>query len=419
VRQPSRRAAAGTISGITAGMEYSLDGGITWIDGNGADVTGLAPGTVLVRVKATSTAPAGRIQRITIYETPSAGGGGSRSNGSGRSNTSGPDAIKSGEILTVSKSNLEQLISNGQALTMGWDNGVKLVFDTEALKGIFSQASGNIQAEVRDVSHEYQETLPGKLVFSLTVSSDDGIISDFGGKATVSFPYALKEGERVEDVTVWYLASDGTLTEIPCTYDPATEQVTFEVSHFSLYVVGIAEEKPWANPFDDVTERDWFYSAVAFAHRKGLFSGTGATTFSPRSPMTHAMFWTVLGRLDGQIFSGSDVYHAARDWAMSVGITDGSISREQLVTILWKYAGSPEADGDLSRFSDAGSVAGYAVDAMAWAVEKGIVTGANGALMPKDSATRAQTASILQKYIEAVEKCIKPTRVSRGFYNSL
>ena len=167
--------------------------------------------------------------------------------------------------------------------------------------------------------------------------------------------------------------------------------------------------EPWVNPFSDVSKSDWFYGAVEFTNRNGLFAGTGVETFSPNSSMTRAMLWTVLGRLDGQNLSGSGVFDAARIWAMGAGITDGTnpdgnITREQMVTILWRYAGSPKAGGELSKFSDTGSVASYAVDAMAWAVEKGILEGANGALIPKDNATRAQVATVLQRFIKEMGK---------------
>jgi len=76
------------------------------------------------------------------------------------------------------------------------DDGAKLMFDNEALKRISSQASGDIKAEITNVSPEYQENLPDKLVFSLMVSSGSGNISNFGGRVTVSLSYELKEGER-------------------------------------------------------------------------------------------------------------------------------------------------------------------------------------------------------------------------------
>lgn len=302
-------------------------------------------------------------------------------------------------------SNLNRLVSGGKTLTVDSDKGAKLVFQTEAIKGIVDQTSGNIKVQMKDVSTDHQDSQPGKIVFSLALTSGDKTITDFGGAVTVTLPYTLKSGETAQDVTVWYLASDGTMTEIPCTYDPVTKLATFTVTHFSLYVVGV----PWVNLFTDVSENDWFYNAVKFANQNGLFAGTGVHTFSPKSPMTRAMLWTVLGRLDGQNLSGSGVFDAARSWAMGAGITDGtnpdgSITREQMVTILWRYAGSPKSGGDLSKFSDAGRVAGYAADAMAWAVESGIVAGTNGALLPQDNTTRAQVAAILQRFMEATVK---------------
>ncbi len=331
----------------------------------------------------------------------SSGGGGSSSN----TPTTPVAKIKSGGSITGT--NLDQLISKGNTLTVDGDNGAKLVFDADALKGIDVQTSGDIKVEIKDVSAEHQDAHEGKLVFSLTVSSGRDTISNFGGRVTVYLPYELKEGERAQGVTVWHLASDGTMTEIPCTYNPATKLATFMVTHFSLYVVGVDGAEPWVNPFSDVRESDWFYGTVEFANRNGLFVGTGADTFSPNSPMTRDMLWTVLGRLDGQSFSGSGVYNTARSWAIGAGITDGAnpngnITREQMVTILWRFTGSPKVGGNLSKFSDAGSVASYAADAMAWAVEKGIVAGTNGALMPQGNATRAQVAGILQRFIEGM-----------------
>ncbi|MGI6124968.1 MAG: S-layer homology domain-containing protein, partial [Acetivibrionales bacterium] len=348
----------------------------------------------------------------------SSGGGSSSGDGTGDSsetpvNPAPVTQINSGDSTT--DSNLQQLVSEGETLTVVKDEGAKLEFDTDALKGIISQATGEITVEIKDVSIEHQENLPGKTVFSLTVNSGSSIISNFGGKVTVSLPYELREGERAEDVTVWHIADDGTMTEISCTYDPVTKLATFTVNHFSLYVVGVAgsdsetDTEPWVNPFKDVKESDWFYEAVKFAKQKGLFAGTGEDTFSPSMSMTRAMFWTVLSRLDGQKFTGRNEFEAARIWAMETGITDGAtpentITREQMISILWRYAGSPKVSGDLSEFSDSGNVAGYAVDAMVWAVENGIIVGSNGALIPKENANRAQTAAILQRFVEKVKK---------------
>lgn len=363
---------------------------------------GLAVGTYneTINITGSSSASTSVSAQFTVTAAPPAS-----SSGGGSVTPPAPvTEIKNGGSTTGT--NLGSLVSNGKTLTVDGDNGGKLVFGTDALKGIIGQTSGGIRVEMKDVSSAHQENLPGKQVFSLSVSSGSKTISSFSGAVTVTLPYTLKEGETADEVTVWYLASDSTMTEIPCTYNQKTKLATFTVSHFSLYVVGV--DTPWINTFTDVSESNWFYGAVEFANRNGLFAGTRADTFSPERPMTRAMLWTVLGRLDGQSLSGSGVFEAARSWAVGAGITDGTnpdggITREQLVTILWRYAGSPKAVGELSRFSDAGSVADYAAPAMAWAVDNGILEGANGALMPQDSATRAQVAAILQRFKHTVK----------------
>lgn len=162
----------------------------------------------------------------------------------------------------------------------------------------------------------------------------------------------------------------------------------------------------WKNPFVDVSDQNWFYGSVKFVLEKGLFFGTSDTTFSPNVPMTRAMLWTVLARLDGQNLSaGGSWYEKAQQWAKNKGLSDGfnpndSITREQLVTMLWRYAGSPKPGGDLSRFSDADHVADYAKEAMAWAVEKGLIQGEGGRLMPQGNAERAQLAAILLRFCQ-------------------
>lgn len=347
----------------------------------------------------------------TLVFTINNGGGSSGGSSSGGGTAPSPvTQINNGSTTTVT--NIQRLVSENKTLTVVDDEkGAQLVFDTDALEGISSQATENIQVEINDVSEEHKENLPGKMVFSLTVSSGGRTISNFGGKVKVSLPYELKEGERPEDVTVWHIAEDDTMTEISCIYDPVTQLATFEVTHFSFYVVGVAGSKqepgtePWSNPFKDVKESDWYYEAVKFTKKKGLFAGTGSDTFSPAMPMTRAMFWRVLFRLDGNGQTGSGELEAARAWAMEKGISDGytpdnSITREQMISIIWRYAGSPKTNGDLSQFNDADSVASYAVDAMAWAVENGIIVGSNGALLPKENTTRAQVAAVLQRFSE-------------------
>ena len=93
----------------------------------------------------------------------------------------------------------------------------------------------------------------------------------------------------------------------------------------------------------------------------------------------------------------------ARSWAIRAGVSDGSdptgtLSRQQLVMLLWRFAGEPTSVQDLSGFSDAAQVSSYAKKAMSWAVENQILTGSGGCLLPHGTATRAQVAAILSRF---------------------
>ena len=157
-------------------------------------------------------------------------------------------------------------------------------------------------------------------------------------------------------------------------------------------------------PFIDVPNTYWARNAVAWAYDGGLFSGTSSTTFSPDAKCTRAMLWTVLGRLDGKTLVGPTVFDKARQWAITNSISDGSdpngyVTREQLLTVLWRYAGAPQIQNDLSGYTDFSSVSNYAREAMQWAVAKGIVSGtSNTTLSPQDTATRAQIATMFMRF---------------------
>lgn len=156
--------------------------------------------------------------------------------------------------------------------------------------------------------------------------------------------------------------------------------------------------------FQDVPGGHWAQDAVNFVSSRELFNGTAPAVFTPAAPMTRQMLMTVLARLDGEDTSG-DAYGKGMAWAVGKGISDGSnptgtISREQLAAMLYRYAGASAVQGDLSRFTDSEKVSGYAVDAVRWAVEQGILTGKAGDLLdPAGPATRAEVATMLYRYI--------------------
>ena len=163
--------------------------------------------------------------------------------------------------------------------------------------------------------------------------------------------------------------------------------------------------------FEDLSENDWFYDAVDFMVDKGLMNGVSENEFAPEEKLSRAMMWTILARLSGVDTTGGAVwYEKGYLWAKETGISDGSdpngeITREQLVVMLWRFMGKPAATGDLSSYTDADTVSDWAKDAMAWAIEVGLINGTTPAtLAPQSNATRAQVATILWRFCEKVLK---------------
>lgn len=164
----------------------------------------------------------------------------------------------------------------------------------------------------------------------------------------------------------------------------------------------------YVNPYPDVQAGDWYSGAVQFVTEEKLMTGTGKG-FEPNAATTRAMLWTILARMDGADTNSTGAWYAsAQDWAVKHGVSDGTsqdgkISREQLATMLYRYAQSrglvkADVQGDLSAFTDSASVSPYAVEAMRWAVGAGIVNGMDGKLNPQGEATRAQMATMLMRY---------------------
>jgi hypothetical protein len=170
-----------------------------------------------------------------------------------------------------------------------------------------------------------------------------------------------------------------------------------------------------------VFETDWFYSDVLAVTFAGLMKGKGSTTtFAPSDNLTRAEWVMILARLSNAPAANavSDPwYQAVWDWAIAEGITDGTnptfpITREQLVTILWRYyvgggvPDAPQSSGvpdvpqsrNLSGYTDSAQISDWARDAVAWAVGRGILQGDASGLRPGDNVKRSEVAAILRRY---------------------
>ena len=231
-----------------------------------------------------------------------------------------------------------------------------------------------VDAENGSVSANLSNASEGSTI-RLTVEPDEGYEL---GSLTVTGPDGRVEVTRVNASTYRFTMPDGDVTV----------RATF-----------VSE----GLPFTDVSTSAWYYDAVSYVYANGLMDGVSSTQFNPDGTMTRAMVWAILARIDGQTVTGDGWIETAREWAMSSGVSDGenangAVTREQLVTMLWRYAGEPEGTAPLSAWSDAGSVSDWAAEAMSWAIDNGVITGMSAdTLAPQGSATRAQCAAILMR----------------------
>ena len=198
----------------------------------------------------------------------------------------------------------------------------------------------------------------------------------------------------------------------------------------TVYAGWRVDENPntGANPFTDVSEKDWFYGDVMFVYENGLMLGTSKTLFSPHGTATRGMMATILWRMEGSPApkgknSFTDVeagkwYADAITWTAENGIfagygkdkfgPDDPITREQLAAIFYRYADYKGYDltvkGNLDKFKDADKITDYAKTAMQWAVGSGLMKGKSGNLLdPQGTATRAEIAAMLHRFIEKYE----------------
>jgi hypothetical protein len=175
--------------------------------------------------------------------------------------------------------------------------------------------------------------------------------------------------------------------------------------------------------FADVPKDSWYAESVKYVTESGLMSGIGNNLFAPNAPLLRGELVAVLYRMDGEPevsdragfkdVANDSYYEAAVAWAVENNIVSGysadkfapyeAVTREQLATILYRYAGYKGADvkatdsTNINVYFDANKVSGYAASAVSWACGENILSGTDGALMPKGEATRTQTASILAR----------------------
>ena len=230
---------------------------------------------------------------------------------------------------------------------------------------------------------------------------------------TISFTVVPEDGYEIASVSVTTREGDSLdLTDegdgVYSFIMPETA-VTLAVTFVECDEPEEPEQPEVTEIFSDLLPDAWYLDDVQYVYDHSLMTGVGDSYFAPESAMTRAMFVSVLARYAGDdtpAAPGEPWYAGAQQWAVANGVSDGTmmddaISREQLVTMLYRYAGEPAASGDLSAYSDVSTISGYAQEAMRWAVGEGILGGMTAdTLAPQGQATRAQVAAFFHRFVE-------------------
>ena len=264
-------------------------------------------------------------------------------------------------------------------------------------------------------------------------------IRDFnGGEVEMSIPYQASGAIRA-----WYLKEDGTREPVSARYDKENAQLILH--HFSHYVIEeldssaaytvcAKDDSCPLGAFGDLTAAAWYHDGVHYCLENGLMRGVSGGKFLPDGSTTRAQLVTILWRLEGSPettgavrfgdTAGGAWYTEVVRWAAGCGVVKGydngrfgpndAVTREQMAAILYRYAQhkgydvSAGKDTNILSFDDGFAVSEYAIPAMQWACGSGMVHGiaqkGGMALAPRDTTTRAQTATLLMRFQSAFAK---------------
>ena len=312
----------------------------------------------------------------------------------------------------------EVAASEAESLTVKLPD-VTVSFDDKALAAVAEQSSGadlslsvNVgSANNSNLTDAQKNAITGARelsVIEVSLSSNGEKISNFnGGSVTIDVPFQWSMKGLLR---AYYIDDNGNKSAIDVTYKNGV--ATLVLNHFSTYVVEAVD----ALSFTDVSVKEYYFDAIAWAVKNAITEGVNDTIFAPGASCTRAQMVTFLWRANGSpeptvtelpfTDVAVDAYYAkAVLWAVENGITtgtsdttfdpDGVVTRAEAVTFLWRAAGNPAADGKL--FADVESTKYYA-EAVRWAVANGVTKGvSNTSFAPGSACTRAQIVTFLYR----------------------
>ena len=347
-----------------------------------------------------------------------------------------PAADQTSFNVTIKAQTLDLLVKeNVRQFTVATDHLVSVNIGLDTLKQLDTASAGGdiiLRADKVDAlrSTEAKAAIGTRSAYDLSLvylsgGKETPIASLNGHTISVRLPYTPANGEQTGNLYAVYVDDAGKVEWITkSSYNANLKAVVFETGHFSVYGVGYKNPAP---AFTDITDH-WAADNILFAASRGLLSGTSDTTFSPGTGMTRGMFVTALGRLAGinpdSYQTGkftdvkADAYYAPYvNWAAQTGIVEGvnattfapdtNINREQMAVIMKNYAAKLGYDLPQTlkavTFADNTQISSWAKDAVKSMQQAGILAGkVNNRFDPKGTATRAEVATVLRRFVEIV-----------------
>lgn len=329
---------------------------------------------------------------------------------------------------------------NTDAITK-WDFTGSTLTDTEDNKADVAAIQNVLNVEIQKFIPPTIQAPPtgggggGATTYAVTVEkAEHGKVTASPSRASSGTPVTITvtpdEGYELEKLTV----TDSKGSEVKLT-DKGNGKYTFDMPNTKVEIRAVFRKiaPVWENcpggvdcpaySYRDVNTSAWYHEAVDYVLVNGLMSGYGNGVFGPNDHLSRAQLCQILYNKEGRpAVTGSSVftdvagtawYADAVIWANANGIVGGygggvfgpddPITREQLAAILWRYAGSPESSHSLDAFTDAGQISDWAMDAMRWANENGVLNGdGSGHLIPRGNATRAHVAQMIQNFLENI-----------------
>ena len=341
-------------------------------------------------------------------------------------------------VYQVGQQGLEEVYTSGddfEALTAQYlpeffncSNDNAVVDDRSGKKGPEAESVTVGQVDDKTYAFVALERTGGVMAYDLSQPETATFVNYINSRdfsTVVEGSQVYEDGELDKWVTGGDVAPEGLA--FVAAQDSATGQALLLAACEVSGTVAVYQLSQDAAPaFSDVSESDWFYEAVTYVSENGLMTGVANDRFAPNATLSRAMMVTILYRLEDQpqVSGQSDFadvpadtwYTDAVAWATEQGIVNGvenncfapndGLTREQMAVILYRFAQykglDVAADGDLSAFPDGADTAPWATEAMVWAVDTGLIQGAEGgSLAPQGTSTRAQAATVLARLCQS------------------